>query len=694
MGSRWFLVLALASGACAVQPRSGASPRGTLAEVVEAEGARDASSEAIKRALGAQQPMLRVAALRALARIEAADGAALAAPLIGDRDPIVATWAAFALGQMPGPVSEAALFDAIGGASTAPEAALLALGRSGTATAAREVAAHLEAETPARRAAAALALGLAAKRLGKALPQERWISALTKLLKDPDREVRFGAGYALMRFATPKAGLALLPALSDRDVELRAQAARGIGLAGVAPQLLDTVLDDPEWRVRVEAARALALVGSSTRSETAQASARLSTMASQEIKRLKAADGALASGTSTLVLLELIQGALSIGEPADRVRNQIQASLGELPPPARGAESDRTRLDCALAFAEDAVSEQVQRVLTCGDATLLAWRRHALEAELWSRRKEEGVAPLKALAAHADERVRAAATDALGRIATDQARAALVELLRAEDPYVAAAAAGGLATPFEQGLVPAGARQALEPLLQRLLQQSDPGFATAVIDTMGALGTDGTQYLPALEKLDADPRAAIRRRAAQARAAITGKAVPFAPAPEEGDPSGYGPLASGRTEVRVETTRGNFVMTVFGDVAPRTTAQFLGLVESGFYSGKTFHRVVADFVAQGGCPRGDGWGGPGRAVLDETSPLPFARGAVGMATSGRDTGGSQFFVMHTHHPHLEGGYTLFGQVTEGMEVVDALVPDDRILQMKAEDGSRSQASVR
>jgi peptidyl-prolyl cis-trans isomerase B (cyclophilin B) len=93
---------------------------------------------------------------------------------------------------------------------------------------------------------------------------------------------------------------------------------------------------------------------------------------------------------------------------------------------------------------------------------------------------------------------------------------------------------------------------------------------------------------------------------------------------------------------------------------------------------------VSDFVVQGGCPRGDGWGGPGYTVEDETSPLPFVRGAVGIATSGRDTGGSQFFIMHSAHPHLDGGYSVVGRVLEGMEVVDALQVDDRILRAQVE----------
>ncbi len=155
---------------------------------------------------------------------------------------------------------------------------------------------------------------------------------------------------------------------------------------------------------------------------------------------------------------------------------------------------------------------------------------------------------------------------------------------------------------------------------------------------------------------------------------------------------------SQKKTIEVKTLRGPITIELFGDVAPRTTGTILELVEGRFYDERTFHRIVSDFVAQGGCPRGDGWGGPGYTIEDETSPLPFVRGAVGIATSGRDTGGSQFFIMHAYHPHLDGNYTVVGRVVGGMEAVDALEPDDPILGVRVvatpPNGSKSGLSVR
>lgn len=674
----------LLSAGCAVQPRSMASPRGTLAEVIEAEGARDAQHPSIERALGAQQAMLRVAALRALARIESPAGTPLAAPLVGDKDPTVATWASFALGQIGGDSSEAALWDAAGGRSVKPDEALLALGRAGTATTAREIAPNLNVQDPAVKSAAAIALGLLAKRLGKGLKTDAYVPVLQKMAADPSRDVRFAATYALMRFATTAAGLALIPSLADKDPDLRVHAVRGIGLAGSAPQVLDSVLDDPDFRVRVQAARALGLVGSSTKAEAPAAGARLFSMSSREVDRLKGAD-LHQSGRITNVILELIAAATQIEQHGDRARIAIEERLQAIGPPRPETASDRARIDCALAFAEDLRSETVRRVKGCGDASLLAWRRFALEAQLHAKKKD--VPALLALSKHADERVRAAATDALGSVETDQATQALLDLTASEDPYVAGAAAGGLSGAIGRGLRSPALMTALEASLSRLLQQDDPGFALGPLDSITALGPDAKRFEAQLIALDKDPRAAIRRRAAKARSAISGAAVGFSGAPGGIDPSANTPLASGRTTVRMRTTRGDVVMVLFGDVAPRTVGHVLSLIEEGFYNDKTFHRIVPDFVAQGGCPRGDGWGGPRRAILDEPSPLPFVRGAVGIATSGRDTGGSQFFIMHSRHPHLEGGYTLFGQVVEGMEIVDALVQDDRLIEVRIEDGS-------
>ena len=117
---------------------------------------------------------------------------------------------------------------------------------------------------------------------------------------------------------------------------------------------------------------------------------------------------------------------------------------------------------------------------------------------------------------------------------------------------------------------------------------------------------------------------------------------------------------------RVATDHGDFVLTLDTEVAPMAVYAFVALAEVGFYDGLPLHRVVPGFVAQGGDPRGDGWGGPGWSLPDEVSALPFSEGSVGMARGGPDSGGSQWFVTTTDQPHLVGAYTRFGEVVEGL----------------------------
>lgn len=126
------------------------------------------------------------------------------------------------------------------------------------------------------------------------------------------------------------------------------------------------------------------------------------------------------------------------------------------------------------------------------------------------------------------------------------------------------------------------------------------------------------------------------------------------------------------------TSKGRIKIELLQEDAPLTVANFVSLAEKGYFNNITFHRVVPNFVVQSGDPRGDGNGTPGYQIRCEINMRPYQRGTVGMALSGKDTGGSQFFICHSPQPHLDGGYTVFGQVLEGMDVVDKIVRGDLI----------------
>ena len=140
-------------------------------------------------------------------------------------------------------------------------------------------------------------------------------------------------------------------------------------------------------------------------------------------------------------------------------------------------------------------------------------------------------------------------------------------------------------------------------------------------------------------------------------------------------------LARSGKKVRavVTTTKGSFTIDLLPEAAPLTVDNFVKLAQQKFFNGVTIHRVVPNFVIQDGDPRGDGNGGPAQhQIRCEINEVPYDRAAVGMALSGKDTGGSQWFVTHSPQPHLDGGYTVFGHVTAGMDVVDRIIRGDVI----------------
>ncbi|MFQ5574823.1 MAG: peptidylprolyl isomerase [Terriglobia bacterium] len=130
----------------------------------------------------------------------------------------------------------------------------------------------------------------------------------------------------------------------------------------------------------------------------------------------------------------------------------------------------------------------------------------------------------------------------------------------------------------------------------------------------------------------------------------------------------------------VKTEKGAIELELYPEHAPKTVNNFVFLAKAKFYDGIKFHRVISDFMIQGGDPTGTGTGGPGYTFEDETAgnPLTHETGVISMANAGPDTNGSQFFITHAPQPHLNGKHTVFGKVTAGQEVVDQIAQGDRI----------------
>lgn len=137
----------------------------------------------------------------------------------------------------------------------------------------------------------------------------------------------------------------------------------------------------------------------------------------------------------------------------------------------------------------------------------------------------------------------------------------------------------------------------------------------------------------------------------------------------------------------IEMEKGTITIELFEKEAPGTVTNFEKLITDGFYDGLSFHRVIPGFVAQGGCPNGNGTGGPGYTINCETkgNPHKHLRGSLSMAHRGKNTGGSQFFIVYEPQPHLDGVHTVFGQVIEGLDVVDAIQQGDVMKKVTVEE---------
>jgi cyclophilin family peptidyl-prolyl cis-trans isomerase len=311
--------------------------------------------------------------------------------------------------------------------------------------------------------------------------------------------------------------------------------------------------------------------------------------------------------------------------------------------------------------------------------------RSALAGALAELPDRRGEARLVAMLSDEDQRVLPAVLNALTAIAAASAKPALIARLASDDAVVRMAAANGLARLKAADQVPA--------LVAALDRAAQDGTYVARAATLAAIASlDPAAATPPLTRALEDQDWAVRVRAAELLRGIdaTSAARPATPAPPPAVPElsaiealrepAFTPTAY------IDTERGLVQIELAIVDAPRTVANFTALARKGFFANVPWHRVVADFVVQGGDPRGDGEGGPGYTIRDEINQRPYLRGTVGMALDWADTGGSQFFITHSPQPHLDGRYTVFGQVVAGMDVVDAMRQWDVVRSIRIWDG--------
>lgn len=494
------------------------------------------------------------------------------------------------------------------------------------------------------------------------------VEPLTSQLKSRDAEIRAAAANALFRSGHPleRAVSALLELLADRDTDVRANSARALGLSKAANAFdpLVNLLNDANERVQVSAVRSLVAVADR-----------------RAVKPL------LAFGDRLL-------GQYERGRKGDRAHpSQINLLLEVVT--ALGSFKDQDSLPflhrLRVATGAFAYTEIETALIGMG------------EKEFWSGLNDQAFS-------QSDWRRAANFTQLLGELGSERARAALLKMCeQAEQGSLDARLMGALLGALNRAklaIQPTLARRQLDgkdpavralaarlltelteenfTALARAFEQSGGGsMVTARLGLLTAIARYKThEAVKLVNAALSDPEQRVRRRAVEllGQAGVAGVEIPASAVTTLRDKGYYARLRRLRNKkvtATIYTSKGPIKVELFAADSPLTVDNFVALARQGYFKESLFHRIVPNFVAQGGGdPRAEG--GPGYQIRCEINLRLYQRGSLGMALAGKDTGSSQFFFCHAPQPHLDGGYTVFGQVIAGMEVVDQLTRDDLI----------------
>ena len=617
------------------------------ATILARESARDTTGLAATATDHAATPARRARAARALGHIGSRGSVPALEAALRDPVPSVRREAAFALGlvgdssavsplltRLPrevDPGTRVAIVRALGDAAGGVHG-----GRPNPAVS-RALAASLTRPGLAERGAAAFA---AAR-----LKDSTMVEPLARAARDPRPDLKWRAAYALGRIGDRRGAPALRTLSFDKDMMVRAVAATALGQVGDSSSTarLGALLHDPAWRVRVNAAGALGTLKIAREGRTLlphlsdpNAHVRWQTaIALGAVRDSLAAPGLTKalSDSSTGVIQAAAISLLKI--QGDRAIPAIAPALDRLPGFLRAGLAD------AVGDVDGPMAREV----------LLARARQTND-------------PSQASGAIS------------GLAKRPEARAVSLPVLRPllgdADFVVVCSAAEALGTLGDSTAVPA-----IAALLQRHASPQDDDVRTSAATGLAALKTPDA--LAALRAAQSDPDRRVRAIAAEALG-LPPEAVAETP---KAALKSHNTAATERARLTavVTTERGPITIALDPGTSPENVANFEALARAGYFDGVQFHRVVPNFVIQTGDPRGDGWGGPGYAIPCEYSEKPYEVGTVGMALSGKDTGGSQWFITLSPQPRLEGRYSVLGKVTLGMDVAERIMPGDRILRV-------------
>lgn len=595
--------------------------------------------------LRARNPIVRLRTVEVIGRIQDPADVDHLLAMLDDRNDRVVNEVFLALGQLG---SEAAVPKLVQvcetGSGDHKILAAEALGKIGGDEAVQALMNLLHDFHANARAAAAMALARAA--------DEAAIPALLIATEDPDPSVAWRAIYALEKVESNKVGGRIMKFLApEQPAIVRSHTARTLGKqkhAGAVKQLCG-LLQDENLRVVINAANALGLI------ERKQAVEPLGRV--------------LASHESHHARKAAAQALGAIGHK--NAKNYLIQSLMD--------KSTGVRIASTRALAQvlgDDSDMFIGQMLNDGDPLV---RATAIECV--------GIAGIKDRAgeiiaiAQKDDNpwMRAAAVRALGELDVEEGPPALVTKLQDEDWVVASEAATSIGKREYEEAVP----DLIAAYRARLQAREDVDVRLAILGALRELDTEGADTGLLNECID-DRDKRVRTLAAEI---LTERELPVPPMKsdrefykENTDLSRLASLAPPLGSVRavVETRHGNIELELYGDDAIQTVSNFISLARDGFYDGLTFHRVVPDFVVQGGCPRGDGWGDAGYFIRSEFNRYRYDEGFVGIAHSGKDTGGCQFFITLSPQHHLDGRYTIFGKVRRGMDVVNKIDQGDEM----------------
>ena len=580
-------------------------------------------------------------------------------PFVNDSDAALRVEAVFALGQLGTAKAVRALHERWRREKDVEvrQALIQALGKIGGTESLAVLHEALRDPLPLLRGEAAVALGIMGYRK---LPLPSQAAELAPLLQETLPEVRWRAMYALMRLSDSSAVQWMISGLRDVDARVRMNAARALGnirATAAVDSLTPVAQTDPDWRVRVNASRALGAIA------PADITSRLPFEDENEHVRLTA--------------LQALETAIVRRGKALENRDDIQTMLSDRL--ARADSSWREAAAAANALAVLAGPSSFARLLELAGHPNPYFRARLAEA-LAKTGHPQAAQELQTLYQAGPGVVKVQVLSALSRLPFGQ-RLPLYRLALSENDAVLTAIVAG-----QMAEAPKAARALADLLLaafKTLPAPVDVEAAAMIFDAFAKLKIQ--KAVPLLEAQLNVPDRPYARAAARALEQLTGRTYADR-LPRETRPHQKFTLADikalrGRVAV-VNTEKGAIEIQLFPDDAPLTTLNFVRLARQGFFNGLNFHRVVPNFVIQGGDPRGDSWGSPGYSIRSEFNRRRYFRGMVGMASAGPDTEGCQFFITHSEQPHLDGRYTLFGRIIRGRDVLDAIQVGDRILSVE------------